>query len=120
MSLLEFHDVSKASGESAMAVHALDDIDLSGQPADVTATVAGTPTATVAGTLRIGPSEHQPSTSTEEDRGEPYNLGCSCPAARRAERPRSSPEQPALGLTNQNRLQASTARWSAWHRIGRR
>jgi hypothetical protein len=71
MSLLKLHDVSNASGESAMAVHALDDIDLSGQPADVTATAAGT--------LRIGPSQHQPVYLNRRGPGRPIQPGVQLP-----------------------------------------
>jgi hypothetical protein len=74
MCLLELHDISTAYGEGATAVHALDDIDLSVEPADVTATVAGT--------VRIGPSQHQPSSSAErppEGPGELDNLGVQLP-----------------------------------------
>jgi hypothetical protein len=49
MSLVELHDISRACGGGAAAVNALDDVDLSVEPADVSAAAAGS--------LRIGRSQ---------------------------------------------------------------
>jgi hypothetical protein len=104
MSLLELHDISTAYGGAATAVHALDDIDLSAEPADVTATAAWDPPDRPAAASTVYP-RRAPARRT----GRAMQPGVQLPAARRAERPRSGPERPALALANPDRLQARTA-----------